>query len=253
MVNAYVSEVEQFYLGGANNVVTQGGAAALMTGVKVLTGLATAGDQLADQVGTFGGQATAGEFHKENIPVVGPVGTRIGESTAAVAENPGSVEAWSDAVGAYSEGALLALSPVQVKRGVQQKIRAGQDPKVRGRQMEAKVVKKIEGRHPKRKVESPEGKAVPDYETDTTIGDVKDVNELSNTKQMRIERHAAKQAGKVHEVTTGTNTKVSNSMARQSRIVRRPDLGPPTPTSGNVTGGTVAGTAVTLQEQKKDD
>ena len=118
MVNSYVADVENFYLGGANNAATQAGAAVLVAGIKMFTGVATAGDQLADQVGLFGGQASAGEFHKENIPVVGSVGTRIGTTTAALVDDPRSAENWADAIGAYSEGALLTAGAVETYRSV---------------------------------------------------------------------------------------------------------------------------------------
>lgn len=107
--------VEKFWFGGANNRVTQAGAAGLMTLVKATAGLLTAGDKLADQIATFGGQAAGGEFHKENTPVAGPIGTHLGEATWNVYDNP-SVETVCDEVATVAAATELTLGGVQTYR-----------------------------------------------------------------------------------------------------------------------------------------
>ena len=116
MVNSFVAGVEQYYGQRSDNVLKQVGTALIMTGVKAAAGVLTAGDQLADQCGKFGGEVSAGDFHKESLPVVGEIGKNIGETTAAAVENP-SVENVSKAVGAVASGVEVALGGVALKRG----------------------------------------------------------------------------------------------------------------------------------------
>ena len=79
-------------------------------------------------------------------------------------------------------------------------------------------------------VTSAEGKSIPDFINKTTIGEIKDVKNLSNTQQLRIQRDAAVQAGKNHVVVTGTNTNVTPNVAKPpTRVIRRDDLGPNQP------------------------
>ena len=49
---------------------------------------------------------------------------------------------------------------------------------------------------------------------------------MTNTKQLRIQREAAKKAGKEHVVITGERTKVSKKVRKSSVVRRREDLGP---------------------------
>ena len=76
------------------------------------------------------------------------------------------------------------------------------------------------------KVSGTEGKSIPDYQTDKTVGEIKDANNVSNTKQLRIQKEAAGQSGRDHELVTGTNTKVTDNAAKGTNVVRRDDLGP---------------------------
>jgi len=72
-----------------------------------------------------------------------------------------------------------------------------------------------------------EGKSIPDFQTSTTVGEIKDVNSLSDTKQLRIQRDAAGQSGRDHVVVTGTNTSVTPNVQKPpTKIIRRDDLGP---------------------------
>jgi hypothetical protein len=56
--------------------------------------------------------------------------------------------------------------------------------------------------------------------------DVKDVAQLSETQQLRLQREYSRQAGQKPEIITGTKTKVPAEMEENYIIRRRPDLGP---------------------------
>lgn len=66
-------------------------------------------------------------------------------------------------------------------------------------------------------VTSAEGKSIPDFINKTTIGEIKDVKNLSNTQQLRIQRDAAVQTGKDLVVVTGTNTNVTPNVAKSQQ------------------------------------
>jgi hypothetical protein len=79
-------------------------------------------------------------------------------------------------------------------------------------------------------VVSAEGKSIPDFQTSSTVGEIKDVKQLSNTQQIRIQRDAAQQSGREHVVVTGTNTNVAPTVQKPpTRVIRRDDLGPKQP------------------------
>lgn len=71
-----------------------------------------------------------------------------------------------------------------------------------------------------------EGRSIPDFQTTTTVGEVKDVQTVSNTRQLRIQKDAALDSGRQHELHTGTNTTITSNAANGTTVVRRPDLGP---------------------------
>lgn len=58
--------------------------------------------------------------------------------------------------------------------------------------------------------------------------DVKDVAELSETQQLRLQRAVSEARGLKAEIITGTRTKVPEEMQKNYIITRRPDLGPRT-------------------------
>ena len=51
-------------------------------------------------------------------------------------------------------------------------------------------------------------------------------NAISNTKQIRSQKKAAKDQGKEHVIITGKKTKVSKKAKKGSKVVEREDLGP---------------------------
>jgi RHS repeat-associated protein len=76
------------------------------------------------------------------------------------------------------------------------------------------------------KVSGTEGKSIPDYKTESTVGEIKDAKNVSNTQQLRIQKEAAQQGGQQHELVTGTNTNVTKNAADGTKVIRRDDLGP---------------------------
>jgi RHS repeat-associated protein len=96
----------------------------------------------------------------------------------------------------------------------------------RGRESEARVLDALGEAKNKAKVKGCEGCSIPDYQNATTIGEIKDAKRLTDSPQLRIQREAAAKSGRRHEIQTGTNTDVSSTVERQSRVQRRDDLGP---------------------------
>ncbi|AWH46758.1 hypothetical protein C1926_17910 [Stenotrophomonas sp. ZAC14A_NAIMI4_1] len=70
------------------------------------------------------------------------------------------------------------------------------------------------------------GVTIPDFENSRQVGEIKDTKRLSDSSQLRAQREHAQATGREHVVVTGTNTKVSSTVERQSTVVRRDDLGP---------------------------
>jgi RHS repeat-associated protein len=79
------------------------------------------------------------------------------------------------------------------------------------------------------KVTGTEGKSIPDYQTKTTVGEIKDAKQISNTQQLRIQKQAAETSGRQHELVTGTNYNVTDNAAQGTNVIRRNDLGPKDP------------------------
>jgi len=71
-----------------------------------------------------------------------------------------------------------------------------------------------------------EGKSIPDFQNSRVVGEIKDAKTVSNTRQLRIQKEAAQQSGRQHELYTGTKTNVTSNAARGTTVVRRDDLGP---------------------------
>ena len=101
----------------------------------------------------------------------------------------------------------------------------------RGRRNEAKVLESIgEVKNTKSMITTLDktGERITvilDVIPDTKVVEVKDVKNLSNTKQIRGERQIAEKEGKKFEIITGENTHVSGNI-KDSEIVRRKDIGP---------------------------
>jgi RHS repeat-associated protein len=96
----------------------------------------------------------------------------------------------------------------------------------KGAASETKVLNDLGVSKNTEKVAGTEGKSIPDFQTKTSVGEIKDAKQVSNTKQLRIQKEAAKQSGRQHELHTGTNTHVTKPAADGTKVVRRDDLGP---------------------------
>ena len=96
----------------------------------------------------------------------------------------------------------------------------------RGVLSEARVLKSMGELKNTEKVVTSQGRSIPDFQSTKRVGEIKDTQRVSNTAQLRSQREHAQATGREHTVVTGTNTKVSGAVERQSTIIRRDDLGP---------------------------
>jgi hypothetical protein len=106
-------------------------------------------------------------------------------------------------------------------------------PMQRGTVNEMRVLKEegLLGIKPQLTVRDPKtgewGVTIPDgVRSNGRTVDVKDVAELSETQQLRLQREYSRQRGQKPEIITGTKTKVPAEMEENYIIQRRPDLGP---------------------------
>jgi RHS repeat-associated protein len=102
----------------------------------------------------------------------------------------------------------------------------GKTPQQRGRDNETRVLNDIGENKNTDKFPTSEGDAIPDYQNDRQIGEIKDTKSVYNTKQIRAQREAARQSNREHVIQTGEGTKVSKPVSERSTVVRRPDIGP---------------------------
>ena len=65
----------------------------------------------------------------------------------------------------------------------------------KGAASEAKVLSDLGATKNTEAVVGTEGKSIPDFQTSKTVGEIKDVKTVSNTKQLRIQKEAAQQSG----------------------------------------------------------
>ena len=121
-------------------------------------------------------------------------------------------------ISAIKDSAAKAISP-----------EGGQSPQERGRESEKRILESMGETKNTETVSRAEGNSVPDYVNDNAVGEIKDTQRVTDSKQLRIQREAAKDEGKAHEVVTGTETKVSKKVEDQSKVIRRDDLGPQKP------------------------
>jgi hypothetical protein len=96
----------------------------------------------------------------------------------------------------------------------------------RGAASESRVLSDIGEVKNTKPVGAAEGKSIPDFQNKKVVGEIKDVKNVSNTRQLRIQKEAAKQSGREHQLYTGTRTRVTDRAAQGTKIIRRDDLGP---------------------------
>jgi RHS repeat-associated protein len=141
----------------------------------------------------------------------------------------------NQARGMEAANVMLAISPVAELGAANVTTTATEVPQIlqnaaRGAASETRVLSDLGQVKNTTAVTSTEGKSIPDFINNTTIGEIKDVKNLSNTQQLRIQRDAAVQTGRDHAVFTGTNTNVrQNVTTPPTKVIRRDDLGPKQP------------------------
>lgn len=97
----------------------------------------------------------------------------------------------------------------------------------RGRESEARVLQDMGLTKNTKFVSTAEGKATPDALSSKGLVEIKDRARVTDSRQVRIETGAAKEAGIPSTLVTGQNTKISDTVTRRfDDIIRRSDLGP---------------------------
>jgi len=125
-------------------------------------------------------------------------------------------------VSAAKETITGALNPLKTVNTAKKLVNA----MARGRASEKRVLNKMGLDKNNSKVSTSEGNSMPDALTDTMSVEVKDVKNVSLTKQLRIQTQAAKQNGKTSVlVVTDKNEKISGPAKEAfDVIVREKDL-----------------------------
>ena len=136
----------------------------------------------------------------------------------------GAAIPFATGIGAAIRAGSKVEHAVEAGRAAEHLIEAN---RLRGVESEARVLRELGEAKNTEKVLGREGASVPDYANRTTIGEVKDTQRVTNSRQVRIQREAAEASGRRHVVHTGTNTKVSGKVeAGATRVQRHGDLGP---------------------------
>ncbi|HBK55939.1 MAG TPA: hypothetical protein DDZ76_06610, partial [Xanthomonadales bacterium] len=68
------------------------------------------------------------------------------------------------------------------------------------------------------------GRTIPDFQSPTQVGEIKDTARVSDSAQLRAQREHAQRTEREHVVLTGTTSQVSGTVQSQSKVIRRDDL-----------------------------
>ncbi len=101
-----------------------------------------------------------------------------------------------------------------------------QSPTQRGRESEKRVLDSMGEKKNTEAAETSKGRTIPDFKNEKQVGEIKDTQRVSDTKQIQAQREYARETGREHTVVTGTETKVSRNVESKSTVIRRDDLGP---------------------------
>jgi len=96
----------------------------------------------------------------------------------------------------------------------------------KGPASESRVLNSIGETKNTQAVATPEGRSIPDFQNSRVVGEIKDAKSVSNTRQLRIQKEAAQQSKREHQLITGKKTQVTNNAAQGTKVIRRKDLGP---------------------------
>jgi RHS repeat-associated protein len=96
----------------------------------------------------------------------------------------------------------------------------------KGAASESRVLNSIGETKNTQAVTASEGKSIPDFQNSKVVGEIKDTKTVSNTRQLRIQKEAAQESGRDHNLITGTKTHVTDNAAQGTEVIRRDDLGP---------------------------
>ncbi|HTU12442.1 MAG TPA: RHS repeat-associated core domain-containing protein [Allosphingosinicella sp.] len=114
--------------------------------------------------------------------------------------------------------------------------RRGPPPQfARGQDAEDRTLARLGLTKNTRSVSTSEGSSTPDALTPTASIEIKDVQRVSLTRQIRIQTEAARESGRQSVLITGRHTRVSRQAeAAFDRIIRVDDLGPRTPLGSRI-------------------
>ena len=168
--------------------------------------------------------ATVGRVVAEANPVVGTFNGAVGAATGKDAVTGEKLTTGQRVLSGVGAAASIVPIGLEAKEGA-----AILKNAERGRAAEARVLGDIGQAKNTGKVFGKEGASIPDFQNSTTIGEIKDTKRVTDSPQLRIQKEAAQQSGRTHEIYAGENAKVSEKAAQGSTVVRRTDLGPASP------------------------
>ena len=99
-------------------------------------------------------------------------------------------------------------------------------PQERGRESEKRVLGDMGEKKNTETVSTSEGDTIPDFQNSKQVGEIKDTKTVSNTAQIRAQKEVAATTGREHVIVTGKETHVTPNAAKDSKVIRREDLGP---------------------------
>ncbi|WP_428993395.1 putative toxin [Stenotrophomonas maltophilia] len=143
--------------------------------------------------------------------------TMVADFVPVIGDVKGAITAVQDPSAVNIAAAAVGLVPI---------VGDGAGTMARGVASEARVLGAIGEVKNTEKALTSHGATIPDFKDSRQVGEIKDTKRLSDSSQLRAQREHAQATGREHVVVTGTNTKVSSTVERQSSIVRRDDLGP---------------------------
>jgi len=117
-------------------------------------------------------------------------------------------------------------APLQRQPEQQQAQQSQVDPRARGRESEKRVLADI-GEAKNTKVETTShGDTIPDFQNSKQVGEIKDRKVVADSAQLRGQKELAQRTGREHVTITGEKSTVTDNAARNTRLIRRKDLGP---------------------------
>jgi RHS repeat-associated protein len=126
----------------------------------------------------------------------------------------------------YPESILPAVRLVRSLAQGGEALKQAQRPTERGKESEKRVLDEMGEAKNTEVSKTSSGNTIPDFKNGRQVGEIKDTQRVTDTKQLRAQREYANETGREHTVVTGNRTKVSKTVEQKSVVIRRDDLGP---------------------------